>query len=129
MFFFYLDRLTRESEILPLRTALAAARQVVPDISVATLATFLELAAKARDEPVTTREMSTACAIPYPRLMRHIEVLAEGSRRSPGHGLLEKAMNTADRRAEIKLSLKGQRLLAAMAAPLCAIAEGGRRVR
>jgi DNA-binding MarR family transcriptional regulator len=118
MFFFYLDRLTHDGAIDPLRTALAAAREVVPDISVATLTTFLDLAAQARDEPITTKEVSNACSIPYARLMRHIEVLGEGSRRSPGHGLLKKAMNTVDRRPEIKVSPKGRELLAAMAAPL-----------
>lgn len=118
MFFFFLDRLTSQEEIQALRSALAEARRVVPDLSVATLTTFLDLAARARDEPVTTKDMTKACAIPYARLMRHVEVLSEGSRRSPGHGLLEKAINPVDRRAEVRLSLKGHMLLAAMAASL-----------
>ena len=120
MFFFFLDRLTNQTDVQALRSALAAARRVAPDISIATLGTFLDLAAQAREKPVTTREMTSACAIPYARLMRHVEVLSDGSRRSPGHQLLEKAINPADRRIEIRLSLKGQTLLAAMVAPLCA---------
>lgn len=123
MFFFFLDRLANQNEVQALRSALAEARRVVPDISVGTLATFLDLAAQAHDEPKSTKDVATACAIPYARLMRQVEVLSDGSRRSPGHHLLEKVVNPEDRRSWIMLSSKGQILLAAMSARLRAADE------
>ncbi|SFD51510.1 hypothetical protein SAMN05428997_13116 [Bosea sp. CRIB-10] len=93
------------------RNAIGAARDVMPDVSIATLTTFLDVALHSADEP-PAKALAERSGIPYDRMMRHISVLAEGTRRVPGHELLVKAYDKKLRRHRIKVTPKGLELLA-----------------
>lgn len=93
------------------RNAVVVARAVMPDVSIATLTTFLDVALHSADEP-PAKALAERAGIPYDRLMRHISVLAEGTRRVPGHELLVKAYDKKLRRHRIKVTPKGMEFLA-----------------
>ena len=114
-FFFYAP-----SDPLHLRIAADmhdGAYDVMPDVSIATMRTFLKVAAKSADEP-SAKILAERAGLPYSKFMRHIEVLAEGSRRLPGHQVLTKTYNSDLRRHEIHVTLKGQHLLSSITKPI-----------
>lgn len=94
-----------------MRNAIGVARAVMPDVSIATLTTFLDVALHSADEP-PAKTLAERAGIPYDRLMRHINVLSEGTRRVPGHELLVKTYDKKLRRHRIRVTSKGSELLA-----------------
>lgn len=110
MFFFFFPLPDREPT-QRFRNAVGVARAVMPDVSISTLTTFLDVALHSGDEP-PAKILAERAEIPYDRMMRHISVLAEGTRRVPGHELLVKTYDKRLRRHRIKVTPKGMQLLA-----------------
>jgi hypothetical protein len=115
MFFFFFDHVIPPERVEPIRDAVAMAESVVPDVSVSTLRTFLEIAARSAAEPCSAPQLSKCTGIQYAKMMRHLEVLGPGSRRGPGHDLLGRRINPTTRRHEIHLTAKGMELVAKLA--------------
>ena len=114
-FFFYVP-----SDPQHVRTAAAmydGPYDVMPDVSIATMRTFLNVAANSADEP-SAKILAERAGLNYAKFMRHIEDLAEGSRRVPGHQVLTKTYNAEMRRHEIHITLKGLNLLGAIVEPI-----------
>lgn len=79
-----------------LANVLNIAREFAPDISINTLSTFFiiiqynkELAGMNKTLP----QLSDELGIPYPRMMRHLDVLSDGTPSAPGHKLLDKIID------------------------------------
>ncbi|MGO4285854.1 hypothetical protein [Bosea sp. TAB14] len=126
VFFFFFPPID-EARTQQARNMLKAAREVMPDVSIATLASFLEVALSSGDQP-SAKTLAERAGIPYARFMRHVDVLAEGTRRVPGHKVLSKTYNDALRRHEIQMTGKGLSLLDAINAPLRENTDQRRRV-
>lgn len=116
VFFFFFPPID-EARTEQARNMLKAAREAMPDVSIATLASFLEVALSSGDQP-SAKTLAERAGIPYARFMRHVDVLAEGTRRVPGHKVLSKTYNDELRRHEIQMTEKGLSLLDAINAPL-----------
>ena len=115
MFFFFFSHAAPPERVGALRDAFAAAEEAIPEVSVATFRTFLEIAARSSEKPCSAPQLAKATGIEYAKLMRHLEVLSTGSRRGAGHELLEKRLDPTTRRHEIHLTLKGMALVAKLA--------------
>ena len=111
LFFFFLDPVADEQRTRAVRNALVCARDLVPDLSVSALTTFMEVFLNAPGEPLSAKDLAAKVGIPYATFMRHIETLSEGSRRTAGYQLLTKSYDARSRRHEIKVTNKGQNLV------------------
>lgn len=126
VFFFFFPPID-EARTEQARNMLKAAREVMPDVSIATFASFLEVALSSSDQP-SAKTLAERAGIPYARFMRHVDVLAEGTRRVPGHKVLSKTYNDELRRHEILMTGKGLSLLQAINEPLAENMDRRRQV-
>lgn len=96
------------SELHRLETALARIRDLYPNMTVGTMATFLALAREQErnwDGRRPLKRVAEEMGINYPTLTRHVDVLGAGVASSGGLGLVEKRIDADSSLKERRVAL------------------------